>query len=236
MAYSAEIFTAGIVVLGDFNPAIFSPDWLERNGLIGQADAEFASQSESLVLSRQVAIVDSPWFVLQVVEDQFSLTGKGALTPALRDLASGVLALLSHTPVRALGMNFMGHYKIHDTVTYHKFGDALAPKKLWDVACRIDGDATVGLTNMSIRVQKGTRDAAPLTLDAVNISVQPSTLVQPTGIFFQYNDHRDVAAAASGKFISPANLVVEILDHDWELSWLQSSEIFSNLLTEAIGE
>ena len=236
MAYSAEIFTAGIVVLGDFNPAIFSPDWLERNGLMGQADAEFASKSESLVLSRQVAIVDSPWFVLQVVEDQFSLTGKGALTPALRDLASGIFSLLSHTPVRALGMNFMGHYKIHDTAAYHKFGDVLAPKGPWEAACGIDGNVAIGLTNMSVRIQEGTRDSSPVTSNAVNISVQPSTVVQPTGIYFQYNDHRDIAAAASDKLISPANVVVDVLDGEWEPSWHLSSALFSNLLTEAIGE
>ena len=39
MTRTADIFGSSVVAVGAFNPAIFSPDWLERNKLIGQDDA-----------------------------------------------------------------------------------------------------------------------------------------------------------------------------------------------------
>ncbi|MGB5613484.1 MAG: hypothetical protein WBM67_12595, partial [Sedimenticolaceae bacterium] len=62
MAYTAEIFTSTIVALGNFNPAIFSPDWLEQSGLIGADDAagiREGADGNQLVLSRQVTTCES---------------------------------------------------------------------------------------------------------------------------------------------------------------------------------
>ena len=42
MIYSAEVPSSLIVVNVDFNPAIFSPDWLEANNIIGADDADAA--------------------------------------------------------------------------------------------------------------------------------------------------------------------------------------------------
>ena len=55
MAYNAEILASAIVAIGDFNPAIFTPDWLERNGLIGKDDADAAREEKpdrALLVSR----------------------------------------------------------------------------------------------------------------------------------------------------------------------------------------
>jgi hypothetical protein len=41
VAYTAEILASTIVAVGDFNPAIFTADWLEANGLIGSDDADW---------------------------------------------------------------------------------------------------------------------------------------------------------------------------------------------------
>lgn len=112
MARVPEIFSSSIVAVGAFNPAIFSPDWLERNTLIGAEDAETARQSTALIISQQVSVVDTDWFTLQVLDNQLTLSSKGVLSPTLRDLAVGIFSLASQTPVTALGMNFVGDYKM----------------------------------------------------------------------------------------------------------------------------
>ena len=128
VSYTAEIFGSSIVLVGQFNPAIFTADWLERNSLIGSEDAEYARASTNVLVSHAVAVCETEWFALQVLENQFSLTSKGALSHAFRDLAEGIATLVPHTPVTALGLNFMGHYKMSTEAGYHMVGDVLVPK------------------------------------------------------------------------------------------------------------
>jgi hypothetical protein len=49
MAHTLEVWSAQIVAVGSFNPAIFSADWLEKNRLLGESDSEFARKSQSYV-------------------------------------------------------------------------------------------------------------------------------------------------------------------------------------------
>lgn len=74
MAHKPETFSSSIVAIGDFNPAIFSPDWLERNDLIGEGDAETAREGNygrQMLVSHQVSTFETAWFALQVLENQF---------------------------------------------------------------------------------------------------------------------------------------------------------------------
>ena len=112
VTHTAEIFTSSVVAVGDFNPAIFSPDWLEGNKLIGKSDADTVRESKSMISSHQVTSFETKWFALQVLENRFSLTSKDALSPALKDLAVGIFQLVPHTPVTAVGLNFLAHFKL----------------------------------------------------------------------------------------------------------------------------
>jgi hypothetical protein len=116
VTHTAEILTSSIVAVGDFNPAIFSPDWLERNDLIGEGDADTAREGgrtrSMMLVSHQATTFETEWFALQVLESQFSLTSKDVLSPAFKDLAVGIFQLVPHTPVTAVGLNFLGHFKL----------------------------------------------------------------------------------------------------------------------------
>jgi hypothetical protein len=50
VAAHVESFGSSIVVLGSFNPVIFSPDWLEFHKLIGKDDAASARKSDAFIL------------------------------------------------------------------------------------------------------------------------------------------------------------------------------------------
>ncbi|HEX2828169.1 MAG TPA: hypothetical protein VHP37_17575 [Burkholderiales bacterium] len=111
MSWTAEKFSGNVVIVGDFNPAVFSPAWLERNQLIGEADARTAVEDDDLVVSRRATQIKTDAFTLQVMPGKLIVQSE-PLTPVVRDLAVGSLLLLSHTPVRALGLNYMAHYKL----------------------------------------------------------------------------------------------------------------------------
>lgn len=233
MIYKPEVVSANIVALGAFNPAIYTPDWLLSNGLIGEGEAESIRQSQNIVISHQITVLEGLTFILQVEEEKFQLTCKGVVTPALRDLAAGVFELLPHTPLTALGLNFDTLFRFFDTAAYHRVGDALAPKDIWAKIYPKEEHA-LGLQNLVVKVQAGSRDEGPNTRDCKNFSVQPGVTDYPS-IRFAYNDHRDIAErAVHGRL--QAEVAAEVLRSDWELAWLESTKAVADILEFATVE
>ena len=233
MAHTAEILTSSIVAVGDFNPAIFSPDWLERNKLIGEGDAAAAregSQGRPLLVSHQVSTFESEWFALQVLENQFSLTSKGALSPAFKDLAAGIFQLVSHTPLNAVGLNFTGHFKLASQEEYHKVGDVLAPKDIWN---SLYPDESAGMEQITILFKRGTRDKPVDTKDEKRITVQPSRSLK-FGVIVSLNDHHDVTTASEDN-LTPAERVALIIDSQWELALKDAVGLFDKVLSMALA-
>lgn len=232
MIRTAEIFGSSIVAVGAFNPAIFSPDWLERNGLIGAQDAEAARQSPSYIVTHQVSVMETDWFALQVLENQFSLTSKDALSPAIKDLAVGVLSLVPQTPISAVGLNFMGHYRIATEAEYHKIGDVFAPKNIWNELFPSEINSA-GVADLTIRIQPVPRGKIPETGDEKRISLQPSSKIK-LGIFLSYNDHH-VAHADEGDNLTMAGYTAKIIDNGWQSSLEDSIRVFDGLISMALG-
>ena len=232
MKFSPEIFSSTIVAIGAFNPAIFSPDWLLTAGLIGEEDRNAANLTEGLLISKQVSAFETDWFGLQVLEDRFTLASKGALSPAFRDLAQGILGMVPHTPVSAVGLNFIGHYPVGTEEIYHRVGDALAPKDIWRKA--LPGKENLGLADLQIFSQPGKRGDPVNSMDRLTFQVQPSSKIR-LGIFLSLNDHRADAFDAqkkSGNALDAAGLI----ESDWEKSWAMSVDAFENILNAAVGE
>jgi len=227
----AEIFSSSIVAVGAFNPAIFTPDWLERNNLIGRDDLEDARKGLSLIVSHQVCAYETDWFALQVLEEQFSLTSKGPLTPAFADLAIGILSFVPHTPITAVGLNFLGHYRLASTEEYHQVGDVLAPKSIW-VRLYPEEHATAGLADLTIRIQQTDKNRNQISGGEKQISIQPSAKVR-YGVFFAYNDHHVVAP--TNEAATAAELAADTISAYWELSWQDAVRVFDGVLSQALA-
>lgn len=233
VAHTAEILTSSIVAVGGFNPAIFSPDWLERNKLIGEDDAAAAregSHAKALLVSHQVSAFESDWFALQVLENQFSLTSKGALSPAFKDLAAGIFQLVSHTPVAAVGLNFTGHFKLASFDEYHKVGDVLAPKDIWN---SLYADESAGMEQVTILFKRGTREKPEHTKDEKRITVQPSRSLK-YGVTVSINDHHDVTTA-SEENLTPAERVALIISSQWEPALNDAVSVFDKVISMALA-
>ncbi len=232
MPRTAEIFSSAIVAVGAFNPAIFSPDWLEKNNLLGSEDADAARELKSLVVSHQVTVYETEWFALQILENQFSLTSKGALSLAFKDLAVGILTLVPHTPVTAIGLNFLGHYRLDSEADWHKFGDVLAPKQIWKELYSVEKYAA-GIADLTMLIQEGQRGQEFKKGDERRISIQPSAKIK-YGTFMSYNDHRVVTANdADNK--TAAESAAEIAARDWQSSWDDAVRVFDGLIAKALA-
>lgn len=231
MTRIADIFGSSIIAVGAFNPAIFSPDWLERNKLIGQGDANDARSAPALIVSQQVTVFETEWFAFQVINSQFSLTSKGALTLAFKDLAVGILSLVSHTPITAIGLNFLAHFRLDTEAEYHKIGDVLAPKTIWN-SLYPDRNAT-GLANLTIRIQDAERGQTPRSGNEKRISVQPSDKIK-SGVFLSFNDHREIIES-KGDGMTTAEQAAALVDSDWQNSWDDAVRVFDSVVSQALS-
>ena len=70
MKSTPEIRRIDVVLLGDFNPKIFSPFWFASEGLLGRKEAETAVPE---IIHSDVSIFKSDWFRLQVNRNRFSI-------------------------------------------------------------------------------------------------------------------------------------------------------------------
>jgi hypothetical protein len=227
-----QMYGSSMVALGAFNPAIVSPDWLEHHKLIGTQDADAARQGLNLLITHQVAQFEGPYFALQVLENQFSLTSKGAMTPLFKDLFVGIMQLLPQTPVTALGLNFMGHYKLENVSDYHAIGDVLAPKSIWKELFP-GPDQTAGLANLTMRIDPMSRNAtAQTSKDNKHLTVQPSTIVRH-GVFLSYNDHHDIPKTDQSDML-PAERAAAIADREWDSCNSFARDLFGKLIAKAL--
>ena len=230
MIREADIFGSSIVALGDFNPVIFSPDWLGRNQLIGQSDIDNANNGSSLIISQQLTVFETGWFTLQVLNNQLSLISKGALTLAFRDLAVGIFTLVSHTPISAIGLNFSAHFRF-STEEYHKIGDVLAPKTIWNSL--YPDKYSAGLANLTIKLQDSERGKSLRSSNEKNISVQPSDKLK-NGVLLSLNDHRKIVEANDNN-MTAAEQTATLIDAEWEKSRTDAIETFDAIISRTLS-
>lgn len=225
-----EIFGSSIVCVGSFNPAIFSPDWCVSVGLLGEADAEAAKSNENFVVSRQATLFNTDWFAIQALENQLVLTSAGALSPAFKDLAQGLLTTLPHVPVSAVGLNFMAHFRMMSIADFHKVGDALAPKQFWR-SLFDPAKYRPGMQHLAMRFQNP--DESARTQDELRITVEASAKIA-NGIYMMFNDHHEAFAKETSATKSTAERAAEIVSTEWEKDWEEANRVFASLLNQVL--
>jgi hypothetical protein len=194
---------SAVVLVGDFNPAIFHPAWLEEHELIRPDEAAAA---EVQIVQSEVASFTLPGFSIQVLRNRLDILAdeQRPAPDTLRDLAVGVLRLLSHTPVRALGLNLHRHYQTGDEHEAANLLAALAPADPWQTVLAEP-------RAKSIEVASADADAGPNGA-VVNTTVQPSEVFAP-GIFVLVNHHVDIQRVSGG---ATARVASEALQAGWD--------------------
>jgi len=102
-----------VLLTGNFNPAIFHPDWLERHSVIDHPDSvdrelegrvdenEESYEDETLVITSAVSVINTPSLTLQITPDRLLLRSRtSSLAPSELSIRSAAaLAALPHTPI-----------------------------------------------------------------------------------------------------------------------------------------
>jgi hypothetical protein len=211
-----EIQGVTVVLLGSFNPGIFTTDWLARNGLT--ADQPEGVTSVGSLVSPQFTVLNLPRFALAVQPERFEATAPSREHfEALRDLIVGMFAILEHTPVTQLGFNHLAHYRAPSKDLWDAVGHTLAPKPVWAKYL-----TDPGMLSLTIR---GKRPGAPDSrLDAI---VQPSTQLRH-GVYIQTTEHYERSGSDA-----TAELM-DVLKTRWDAMLRHALDMGAGVITASI--
>jgi hypothetical protein len=206
--------SATIVLTGAFNPLILQPQWLADHGVIDDHDLNALEESGQALISSDFTGVQFRGFSLEATRDRIQVSATQELeTPLLlADVVGNVFSLLSHTPVRAVGLNHIAHVPIE----------------------RDDLDALLSAYGPPERVQGVLGSAAVETVrwaaprpderqGVLRLTVEPSVLLS-SGIFLSLNDHVDLGEEGTGADVA------ELLAGDWPESLQRAERLFATMV------
>lgn len=197
-----------IVFLGNFNPAIFHPEWFCRHNLIG---AEAAAEANVSVVSPQVTEIDVGHIHLECTNERLVLrTSRASHTEMLLDLARGILGILPHTPLKAAGINHEAHYRAESELQWHKIGHELAPKTLiWDKICE-----NPGMLKLTVQSPRTDWDYALQE----NFTVEPygNLHVKHPALIVRANTHFSIPDNLEDANFPETDIVSSFVETQWE--------------------
>lgn len=215
MRDEAELKRLDIVMLGDFNPKIFSPSWLASQDLIRSSESE---QSDVGLIHPDIAAFSLPWCSFQIQRERFSAsTEQEPYFTILGDLLTSIFSLLIHTPIHSLGLNWGFHFKCDSVDEWHNFGYFVAPKNPWRGIIDDSGMLRVEVTEKNLPEN-------PLS-GRFTIRIQPSKKFE-TSIDLNFHKHFVVPDKQN---IIGCEKILETLKNNFEESKKEAESMISIL-------
>ena len=227
MRISPEISAASVVLLGNFNPAIFTPAWFGWHELLPETTIEIA---ELKIAQPQITAFDADWVQLNVVTERFSVSTLQPPLVRLQDLVVRIFReKLPHTPLHSMGINRQIHFVVGNQDERDRIGRLLAPIDPWGnwgSSLQPNGSRG-GMT--SITMTEVNVEGRP-TGGRRNVTVQPSTRVgeEHNGVYVEVNDHFTVEDRESKKASSE---VIDLLERNFEDSIKFAEEVIDHLMS-----
>jgi len=184
LPFSCELEGVAVVLVGNFNPAIFQPMWLAKNQLVREEEAQAATiqlirpELSSFVIGAINVVVVTNQF-----QAETAALDKGEV---LKDLVVGCFRLLEHTPISSLVISRHMHFRMPSTEAWNRVGHMIVPKSpLWDGI----------LENPGTRVAEieGTRPTAPS--GKLHFRIEPSLRV-PCSVYIGTGERYEASTCA----------------------------------------
>lgn len=211
LKHQESIHNLSIVLVGQFNPAIISPDWLALKKLIRESESEAA---QIKIIHPEVSQFSLSFLEIQVTKDKFQLNCNNAADFILaRDLAASIFTYLKETPVNGIGLNHIVHFALPNKEAYIKFGDWLAPHKIWSELLK-----NPGLLELKIIEEVGEEDYLKS-----HVMINPSEKIHPFGVRFQLNYHIELTK------VKNMAIATAIIEH-WDKSANKFDHIYKKVL------
>ncbi|MCJ2102702.1 hypothetical protein [Methylobacterium sp. E-046] len=198
MRIEPEIGGVAVVLLGNFNPAIFSPQWFARREIVSEAEAD---EAQIGVIHPEVVMFRLGSKNIHVEQNRFQVdTNEAPWVTALDVVAKTFGEFLVYTPVTSFGINRQVHFRLKSEPARFALGRKLAPTTPW-------GDWGQELDERPKELRSGVID---LTMREVwknevlngytQATVQPSNILPGnTGVYIRINDHSNINVPQDGE-------------------------------------
>ncbi len=227
MRIEPEIASVSLVVLGRFNPAIFTPAWFGWNGLLPEKTVKIAGTK---IVHPQIAIFEADWLNLHVQPESFQINTTQAPYVRLRDLAARIFRdHLPHTPLRVLGINREVHFSVRSFSVRDQLGRLLAPVEPWgDWGRELEPDGEHG-GMASLTMRQVNPQGRPLG-GQINATVEPSNRIGQgrLGVYVQVNDHYTIEDVESQMGTSS---IVDLLEDNFDESLRRADQIIDHIMS-----
>lgn len=207
---------ASVVLVGSFNPAIFHPEWLLRNGLISEDDL---ADQDVEIIHQDIARFSLSWLNIQVQHDKFvARTNDPSQFMPLKDLIVSVFTILEHIPIEKMGLNYNVTYDIGNAEDWHSVGNCLAPKSIWEETL----PKPVGMKSLAVESPREDEYNG-----YINVTIGP-VRAKGYGINIGVNNH--IEKAEGKESLNPP----DILMGNWDAAILFAKKIAENTITKAL--
>lgn len=169
-----------LVLVGDFQPAMFQPLWMKKIGVISDKEYEsiISNQKRQLIVNTSLTEYETDLLSFHIDQKRFQIMGKKEPFEVIIDAFKKIFDSLSSIPLIAYGLNYNFHIEADDKRELQRFGKRLAPWNYWDSLLDED-DNESGLISMTMRKM--------VDYGQINVTVESSTMVK--GVYFGLNFH-----------------------------------------------
>jgi hypothetical protein len=218
MPIKSELRGLTLIFVGDFNPTIFQPTWFSAQGML---TSEEAKEAVIQIIHPDVAVFELPWMSLTVERERFqAVCAAQPYFERVVGIACQTFGLLSHTPLRMLGINSEAHFRASSLEKWHDLGHKLAPKEFWKELY-----ASPGMQSLTIRQDRpGEEERGGYS----QVTVEPSVKVRP-GVYVRLNEHYQ-AKPAEGPL--GAKEMTDALKNNWTIVNEFADKVFAKIAGE----
>lgn len=217
---------ANIVLIGNFNPKIFHPEWFIRKNIVEEWDYSGDDLANLGDLTKFTLPGD---ISIEVLLNRFTIRSPLASNHLLlKDILIGTFNSLPECPITQMGMNYITTVNIPNTKQWAGFGKNFAPMEPWEDSLEYIKDIPKeklkdkGLWEIVMhfpRIDKYHGHIRPKinAVDGVKQVLQ-----------FGINDHIDLDPQT-------AENLIEIINGNWEESLSRSKNIIESILNSQLS-
>ena len=196
MANKPETSTCSIVLVGQFNPAIFHPAWLEGKGI----EQEALDSDDDLLSHRDIAkfSIDTRSYLVRA--DRFQIETRSAPWVTILDIATKIFGEhLIHTPIVGFGINRTVHFGLPNVSSRIRLGRRLAPTEPWGQFGQGMDTDDISLTGGLQRLVMRRKSIVNGNSLETNVTIEPSVrITDNTGVYMHINGHHMLANLPKG--------------------------------------
>ncbi len=215
-----------VVMLGKFNPAIFTPAWFMFHEILPQ---HVVNNAELKIAHQELTMFSAEWLYLSIDRNRFEAQTQIAPYSRLYDFLLRVFKEhLNHTPIEAMGINREVDFQVKSQVERDRIGKLLAPIEPWGKwKDKLELDSEYGGMSSLTMSQHHLPDRPQG--GSVNITVRPSIRIpgSRSGISVNVNDHYSTDTGG----IEGRTQLIDLLKNQFHDSIHQSDAIINHIMS-----